>query len=50
MTARQNFRRMLSERRRFLTGSPDWNYRTRAARTYLNILRGVPTAEWRDQQ
>jgi hypothetical protein len=46
---RHLFRRMLRERRAFPPGSPDWNYRTRAARTYLDILRRVPTTEWRKQ-
>ena len=42
MTARDYFRTMLRQRRAFPIGSPDWAYRTRAARSYLNIIRGLP--------
>ena len=46
MTARANFRTMLRERRAHPQGSLDWQWRTAAARTYLRILRKVPTTEW----
>jgi len=44
--ARLEFTRMIRERRNFPSGSPDHEYRTRAARTLLRIIRGVPVAEW----
>lgn len=46
MTARQNLRQMLHERRMFPRGSMDWQWRTRAARKYLAICKGVPASEW----
>ncbi len=46
MRARSEFRRMLAERRAFPVGSPDYNYRTRAARQLLWMIRGVPVLEW----
>lgn len=46
MTARQNLRLMLHERRMFPRGSLDWQWRTRAARKYLAIIRGISTIEW----
>lgn len=44
---RQLFLTTMAERRRYPKGSQDWNYRTRAARTYVWMMRGVPTTEWR---
>ena len=46
MTARQNLRQMLHERRMFPHGSLEWEWRTRAARKYIAIIRGVPANEW----
>jgi len=46
MTTREHFRRIMAERRRFPPGSADYDYRTRAARKYVWIMRGVPTTEW----
>ena len=46
MLARSEFRRMLVERRAFPANSPDYTYRTRAAKMLLNIIRGIPAAEW----
>jgi len=46
MTAREHFREMMRERRDWPRGSLDWNYRTRAARKYLWLHRGVPVQEW----
>ena len=43
---RTHFRQMLRERRAFPVGSPDWEYRTRAAMKYLWIMRGVPNNQW----
>ena len=42
MTPVDWFRAMLSERRAYPKNSPDWAYRTRAARQYLNVIRGLP--------
>jgi hypothetical protein len=46
MNFRQSLRRMLHERPAFDRGSMDWEWRTRAARKYVAILRGVPANEW----
>ena len=46
MTERQNLRACLSERRQFPRDSLDYAYRTRAARKYVWIIRGVPASEW----
>ena len=45
-TDRQRFRACMAERRRHARGSLDHEYLTRAARTYLWMLRGIPTTEW----
>ena len=44
--AKQEFRRLMRERRAFPVGSPDHKYRTRAARKLVWTIRGVPVAEW----
>lgn len=49
MTARQLFLKTMAERRCYPKGSLDWEYRTRAARKYVWLMRGVPTTEWRAQ-
>ena len=41
-STRNWFRAMITERRAYPKGSPDWEWRTRAARQYLNIIRGLP--------
>ncbi len=46
MIARAMFALMLSERRAYPEGSPDWLYRTQAAMKYLNIIRGIPAKDW----
>jgi hypothetical protein len=46
MTTRDYLRQMLTERQGFPKGSPDFNYRTRAARNYVWIIKGVPACEW----
>lgn len=43
---RTHFRQMLRERRAYKVGSPDWEYRTRAAMKYLWMMRGVPNNQW----
>lgn len=47
MTIRDHFRAALRDRRAFPRDSLDWQYRTRAARKYLLMLRGVAPNEWR---
>jgi hypothetical protein len=44
--ARKNFLQMMRERRMFPRGSQEWNWRTRAARKYVWLMRGVPVMEW----
>ncbi len=44
--ARSEFHRMMAERKAFATGSLDYEYRTRAARKLVWLMRGVPTMEW----
>lgn len=39
--ARTEFHHLMRERRMFAAGSPDHEYRTRAARTLLLLIRGV---------
>ena len=48
MTARAHFRGCMAERRQHPRGSLDWEYLTRAARTYARIARRVPVNEWKD--
>jgi hypothetical protein len=47
VNARQLFTQCLQERRQFKRGTLDWVYLTAAARTYLNIIRNIPTTEWK---
>jgi hypothetical protein len=47
MNARQLFAKCLHERRQFQRGTLDWVYLTAAAKTYLNIIRNIPTTEWK---
>jgi len=44
--ARAEFHRLMAERKAFAAGSPDYEYRTRAARKLVWMMRGVPTTEW----
>lgn len=44
--ARAEFHRMMRERRAFAPGSTDHNYRTRAARKLVWLMRGVPVKDW----
>lgn len=44
--ARSEFHRMMAERKAYAPGSPDHEYRTRAARKLVWLMRGVPVTEW----
>ena len=46
MTTRAAFLALMAERRNWPRGSADHDYRTRAARKLVWIMRGVPTTEW----
>lgn len=46
MTAKDFFLQMMRERRHYAPGSAEWTWRTRAARKYVWMLRGVPVREW----
>lgn len=46
MTAQSAFRAVMAERRCFPRGSADHLYRTRAARTLVLIMRGIPASHW----
>jgi len=46
MTTRQVFRQLMAERRAWPRGSADHDYRSRAARKLLNLIRGVPVNQW----
>ena len=46
MTTRAIFLALMAERRNWPRGSIDHEYRTRAARKLVWIMRGVPTTEW----
>lgn len=43
------FRALMAERRLWPRGSADHEYRTRAARKLIWLMRGVPTNQWRDE-
>jgi hypothetical protein len=47
MNARQLFTQCLQERRQFARGTLDWVYLTASAKTYLKIIRNIPTTEWK---
>jgi hypothetical protein len=47
-SARAMLRRMLAERRAFPPATADWEWRTNAARKYVNLIRRVPVNQWRD--
>jgi hypothetical protein len=47
MTARSYFLAIMAERRCFARGTADHAWRTRAARTYLALMRKVPADDWR---
>lgn len=46
MTTRDFFLALMAERRRWPRGTADHEYRTRAARKLVWLMRGVPTEEW----
>jgi len=46
MTARDYFKELMAERRMFRRGTAEHNWRTRAARKYVWLMRGIPTKEW----
>ncbi len=48
MTAREIAQRLLNERAAFPVGSPDWEYRTRAAWKLDQMARGIPAILWTD--
>ena len=43
---RQEFHRLMAERRHYPPGSPDHAYRTRAARKLVWLAIGKPVMEW----
>ena len=46
MTLRDHLRELLTERRDWPRDSAEWTWRTRAARKYVWLLRGVPPKDW----
>lgn len=46
---RATFLALMAERRQFQRGTPDHEYRTRAARKLVWIMRGVPSNQWSNQ-
>ena len=46
MTAKDHFRALMRERRHFPRGHPEHEWRTRAARKFALIVRGVPASKW----
>lgn len=46
MTTADHFLSMMRQRRAFPRGSLEWEWRTRAARTYARIMMGIPACEW----
>ena len=46
MTTKSAFLALMRERKAFPAGSGDHEYRTRAARKLVWIMRGIPVAEW----
>jgi hypothetical protein len=46
MTPRDHFRQIMAERRSFARHTPEHDWRTRAARKYLWIIRDVPPMLW----
>ena len=46
MTTRAHFLALMAERRKCLRGTADHEYRTRAARKLVWIMRGIPSSLW----
>jgi len=40
------FRQIMRERREFVRGTLDHDWRTKAARKYVWLIRKIPTNEW----
>jgi hypothetical protein len=45
-TARTEFHRIMADRRQWPPGSADWEYRSRAARRLVWIIKGIPAEQW----
>lgn len=43
---RAAFRQIMRERREYRRGDLEFDWRTRAARKFVWLLRGVPTSKW----
>lgn len=48
MGAKALFLSMMSQRRAFPRGSQEHDWRTRAARKYVWMMRGVPVCDWKE--
>ena len=48
MTTRDHFRAIMADRRAFAPGTLDHDYRTRAARKLVWLMRGVPSSVWKE--
>lgn len=46
MTTREHFYALMRERRLWPPGSSDWEYRSRAARKLVWIIKGIPADAW----
>lgn len=46
MTTREHFRALMGERRALVPGSVDHQYRTRAGRQLVWLMRGIPSSLW----
>ena len=46
MTPHEHFRALMRERREYKPGTPEHSWRTRAARKFVWLMRGVPTEQW----
>ena len=49
MTTKDEFHRIMRDRRAWPKGSADHEYRSRAARKLLNLIRGIPVDQWREE-
>jgi len=48
MTPRQLALSLMAERKDYPTGSPDWDWRTRAAWKLYQLSQGIPARDWTD--
>lgn len=46
MTTREHFRALMADRRNWPRGSSDHEYRSRAARRLVWIIKGIPVDAW----